>query len=180
MVFKEDDMRSLASMGSLILIALIAGLIFLYSGFYNVAATGPRNPWMEWLLSTTSDRSVAYHARGIFHPSYLNAPEIIKAGFDKYRKDCAMCHGTPASYPGEVGKGLNPKPPKLWKSAQDMSDGELFWVIQNGIEMTDMPSWSHEYKEKDIWSVVAFLKQLPNISAQQYQDMVRASSHGGN
>lgn len=52
-------------------------------------------------------------------------------------------------------------------------------MIQNGIEMTGMPSWSNEYKENDIWSVVAFLKQLPNISAQQYQEMTRASSHGG-
>lgn len=43
------------------------------------------------------------------HPTYLNDPEIIQAGFDKYRKDCAMCHGTPVSYPGEVGKGLNPE-----------------------------------------------------------------------
>ena len=173
-------MRSLASIGSLILVVVIAGLIFIYSGFYNVAATSPHSPLTEWIFSTTSDRSVEYHAKGIYHPPYLKDPEIIKVGFDKYRKDCAMCHGTPASYPGAVGKGLNPEPPKLWKSAQDMSDGELFWVIQNGIEMTGMPSWSHQYKEKDTWSVVAFLKQLPNISAQQYQDMARASGHGGN
>ena len=173
-------MRSLASLGSLILVVVIAGQAFIYSGFYNVAATDHPNLLMEWMLSTTSDRSVEYHARGIYHPPYLNDPEIIRAGFNKYRKDCAMCHGTPASYPGEVGKGLTPEPPKLWKSAQDMSDGELFWVIRNGIEMTGMPSWSHEYKEKDIWSVVAFLKRLPNISAQQYQEMMRASSHVGN
>ena len=43
----------------------------------------------------------------------------------------------------------------------------MFWVIQNGIKMTGMPFWSHQYKGKDALSVVAYLKQLPPISAEQ-------------
>ena len=76
----------------------------------------------------------------------------------------------------KIGKGLNPAPPKLWESAKELSAEELYWVINNGVKMTGMPYWSHEYKEQDTWSVVAFLKQFPNISAEQYQQMLLTKS----
>lgn len=168
-------MKIIGIIGGLVLIILIGGSIFTYFGFYNVAATIPHSSLIQWLLSTISDRSVVHHAEGISPPSYLNNPEIIKAGFIKYQNDCVWCHGTPISYPGKIGKGLNPTPPKLWESAKKLSAGEMYWVIKNGIKMTGMPYWSHEYKEEDTWSVVAFLKQLPNISAQQYQQMTQTT-----
>lgn len=170
-----------ATIGVLVLVVVIGGLIFTYSGFYNVAATIPHSAFMEWWLSTISDRSVQHQAKGISPPPYLNDPKIIKAGFIKYQNDCVWCHGTPINYPGKIGKGLNPGPPKLWESAKELSAGEMLWVIQNGIKMTGMPFWSHQYKDKDAWSIVAFLKQLPHISAQQYRQMtptVRPSEKG--
>ena len=168
-------MKIITAFGVLVLIIVIGGLIFTYSGYYNVAATIPHSSLMEKLLSTISDRSVKHQAEGISPPTYLNDPKIIKAGFIKFQNDCVWCHGTPMSYPGKIGKGLNPEPPKLWESAKELSEGEMYWIINNGIKMTGMPFWSHEYKEKDTWTVVAFLKQLPNLSAQQYQQMMQTA-----
>jgi mono/diheme cytochrome c family protein len=168
-------MKIIAISGVSALIILTVGLIFIYSGFYNVAATIPHSSLMEWLLSTISDRSVMHHAKNISSPLNLNDPEIIGAGFIKYQNDCVWCHGTPMSYPGKIGKGLNPDPPKLWESAKELSAGEMYWVIKNGIKMTGMPYWSHEYRDEDTWSVVAFLKQLPNISEQQYRQMMQTA-----
>lgn len=158
-------MKIIAIIGVLVLIIVLGGLAFTYFGFYNVAATIPHSSLTEWLLSTISDRSVKHQAKDISPPSYLNDPKIIKAGSIKYQNDCVWCHGTPVSYPGKIGKGLNPMPPKLWESAKELSAGEMYWVIKNGIKMTGMPYWSHEYKEEDTWSVVAFLRQFPNTSA---------------
>jgi mono/diheme cytochrome c family protein len=169
-------MKIIAVIGALVLVILIGGFIFTYSGLYNVAATIPHSSLTEWLLSTVSDRSVKNHAKGITPPSYLNDQQIIKAGFARYQTDCVSCHGTPMSYPGKIGKGLNPGPPKLWESAKELSAEELYWVINNGIKMTGMPYWSHEYKEQDTWSVVAFLKQFPDISTEQYQQMLQTRS----
>jgi hypothetical protein len=76
-------MKIIAIIGALVLIILIGGFIFTYSGFYNVAATIPHSPLTEWFLSTVSDRSVEHHAKGITPPSYLNDQEIIKGGFNK-------------------------------------------------------------------------------------------------
>ena len=157
-------MKIVAIIGVLVLVIVIGGLLFTYSGIYNVAATIPHNSLTEWLLSTISDRSVKHQAKDISPPSYLNDAEIIKAGSIRYQDNCVVCHGTPMSYPGKIGKGLNPGPPKLWESAKELSAGEMYWVIKNGIKMTGMPYWSHEYKEEDTWSVVAFLRQFPNTS----------------
>jgi len=157
-------MKIIATIGALVLIVVIGGLIFIYSGFYNVAATIPHCSLMKWMLNTVSDRSVQHQAKGISPPSYMNDPKIIKAGFMKYQNDCVWCHGMPLSYPGKIGKGLNPGPPELWESAKELSAGEMYWVIKNGIKMTGMPYWSHEYKEEDTWSVVAFLMHFPKAS----------------
>ena len=101
-------MKISATIGAFVLIVLIGGLIFTYSGFYNVAATIPHTSLMKWLLNTSSDRSVQHQAKGILPPSYMNDPKIIKAGFIKYQNNCVWCYGTPLSYPGKIGKGLNP------------------------------------------------------------------------
>jgi mono/diheme cytochrome c family protein len=172
-------MKIILMVGVLILVILIGGLIFTYSGFYNVAAVIPHSSLTEWFLSTVSDQSVKHHAKGIAPPPYLNGPEIIKAGFTKYQTDCVWCHGTPMNYPGRIGKGLNPGPPKLWESAKELSSEEMYWVIKNGIKMTGMPYWSHEYKEENTWSVVAFLKQFPNISEEQYRQMTQTGKSSG-
>ena len=168
-------MKPLVPIAVFILLAVIAGLGFIYSGTFNVGATVPDSSLMHWVLSTTGDRSVAHHAIGIVPPNNLDNPEVIRAGFGKYRNDCAMCHGTPGNYPAVVGKGLNPKPPKLAESAKDMSPAEMYWVVTNGIKMTGMPSWS--YTEPDAWSVVAFVKQLPKMTEQQYQEMKQSAEH---
>ena len=98
-------MKIIAIIGVLVLIIVIGGFIFTYSGLYNVAATIPHSSLTEWLLSTVSDRSVEHHAKGVTPPSYLNDQPIIKAGFVRYQNDCASCHGTPMSYPVKLERG---------------------------------------------------------------------------
>ena len=61
-------MKMFATIGALVLVVVIGGLIFTYSGFYNVAATIPHSAFMEWWLSTISDRSVQHQAKGISPP----------------------------------------------------------------------------------------------------------------
>ena len=59
---------------------------------------------------------------------------------------------------------------------------ELFWIVKNGIRMTGMPAWHEIYTDDEIWDIVAFLKRLPAMSPEQYQDLQKeeplASSSG--
>jgi len=77
--------------------------------------------------------------------------------------------------------GLYPTPPDLTKPAHLDSAG-AFWVIKHGIKSTGMPAWGKSMKDPYIWDLVAFVRKLPSLSAEQYATEVRASeghSHGG-
>jgi hypothetical protein len=92
---------------------------------------------------------------------------------------CKSCHGAPG-YPAEaVGKGMNPPPPDLKESASEMTPAELFWVTKQGIKMTGMPSWGATHDDEDLWAVVAFMKELPNIDAASYESMLLSAKGMG-
>jgi mono/diheme cytochrome c family protein len=162
-------LRAVATILGILVVEIVGGLAYIYSGSYDVAASTPDNPIVGWILGTTSDRSVSRQAEGIVAPTLTN-PVMIGRGLDRYREDCAQCHGAPGKYPTELAEGMTPQPPRLWESVKDMSPGEVFWVVKHGIKMTGMPAWAHAYKDDDIWSVVAFLKQsFPTLSADEYK-----------
>ena len=146
---------------------------YMHSGRYDVAANRPEEPTIAALLSMTSDASVAWHARSIPAPA-LTDPSMIHKGFMIYRDDCVECHGAPGAYPTEISRGMQPVPPRLWKSTADMSPSAVFGGIKNGIKMTGMPSWQKEDNDRDIWNLVAFVKdQFPKLSPRQYAQMDR-------
>jgi mono/diheme cytochrome c family protein len=48
---------------------------------------------------------------------------------------------------------------------QHWSDAELFWIIQNGVRLTGMPSWQSSISESDTWKLVRFIHSLPRLNA---------------
>ena len=48
---------------------------------------------------------------------------------------------------------------------QKWTDAELFWIIQNGVRMTGMPSWKSTISETDTWKLVHFIHNLPQLNA---------------
>lgn len=161
-------------------LAIVAALAFIYSGAYNVAASERDPAWIRWILHTTMERSVEAHAEGIKPPAEiaLNDPGVIRHGFEHYNEMCIACHGAPGVRPGEAHAGLNPQPPNLAVHAKEMSPGELFWVVKHGVRMTGMPAWGPTHSDDRIWAIVAFLKTLPGMTAEQYAAMRRESKGG--
>lgn len=151
-----------------VLLVLLVG--FIYSGIYNVSALYPDSAPVAWMLGTISDHSVHRHATGIKTPS-LDDPTMIQAGLRHYREDCIMCHGAPGIPIGEIGRGLNPKPPEMTEAAGDWMPCELFWITKNGVRMTGMPAWGKISSDKEIWQIVAFTQKLPSMTPAQYQKL---------
>ena len=85
---------------------LAAGLLFIYSGLYNVAATAPHWAVTAWVFATTMDHSVARHARGIRAPDLADTAQIAR-GYARYIDLCAICHGGPGLPQSDIAKGLN-------------------------------------------------------------------------
>lgn len=93
---------------------------------------------------------------------------------------CAGCHLSPLTKSTELHKGLYPQPPDLKKVVQ--SDARrAFWIIKHGLKATGMPAWGKSMEDESIWEMVAFIRILPELSAEQYATEVRLSgghSHG--
>ncbi|MBY0560480.1 cytochrome c [Hyphomicrobium sp.] len=148
----------------------VGGLIYVYSGAYDVAASVPHSSILRWVLVTARDQSIAARLDQVGSPPPPNSSSI-KEGFEHFDEMCVTCHGAPGAERGEVGKGLNPKPPDLSRLSKGKDPRELFWIVKNGIAMTGMPSFGATHNDQAIWNIVAFLKELPAIPAQKYQEM---------
>jgi mono/diheme cytochrome c family protein len=70
--------------------------------------------------------------------------------------------------------GLYPHPPNL--AQEDLQDPrKAFWTIKHGIKMSAMPAWGKNLDDAAIWELVAFVRQMPNMSTDTYQQL--ASGH---
>lgn len=150
-------------------VLLLGGLGFVYSGLYNVAADDPHWPITFRVMEIVRTRSIAAHAANIQVPK-LDDPALILKGAGQYAAMCTGCHLSPAKKDSEIRPGLYPLPPNLSKTKVDPR--EAFWVIKHGMKMSGMPAWGKNHDDATIWSMVAFLQKLPDLSAQQYKDLV--------
>jgi len=160
-------MRFLA--GVLVGIALLgaAAVFLLASGLFEVAAAVPPGSLETHLARFALDRSVSRRASNTTNPVARDA-DALRAGREHYKEMCVACHGAPGVDPSEIGEGLNPPAPDLTlERVQRRSDGELFWIVQNGIRMSGMPAFGATHKERQIWEIVAFLRHLPSITPEE-------------
>jgi mono/diheme cytochrome c family protein len=95
----------------------------------------------------------------------------IEEGFEHYDEMCTTCHCGPGIERSEIGKGLNPRAPDLAKAIKAWAPRQLFWIVKHGVKMTGMPSFSVTHNDEQIWSIVAFIEKLPDMSPEQYQHM---------
>ena len=160
-----------------IVFAVLAGLVVIYTGMFNVATAWEDPTPIRWALVTTRQNSIKSRAASIEAPPTKGNKQIEK-GFRSYREMCAVCHTPPGATDSPVTKGLNPLPPDLAKSAKQMSSAELFWVIKNGIRMTGMPAWGPTHSDDQLWDIVAFVKKLPGMSKQEYRSLDRRVAKG--
>lgn len=152
----------------------LAGLLFIYSGIFNVAALDQHGPVANWLLHTVARNSIERRAQGIQVPK-LDDPARTARGLVRYRQDCSQCHGAPGVAPAAFALGLMPGPPPLVQGAREWSANEIYWAVRNGIKMTAMPPWRYRMTDSELWDVVAFVKTLPDLSPADYRARVAAA-----
>jgi len=94
-------------------------------------------------------------------------PENLKAGQGDFEEHCASCHGLDGSGENRFEADFYPPVPKLADVAQEWSDGELYFIISNGISMSGMPGFSGNHDSKDIWGMVLWVRHLAQLSPQE-------------
>ncbi|MBZ9673671.1 c-type cytochrome [Mesorhizobium sp. ES1-3] len=172
LVARPRPVRSRFEFGGLVLLgagilAALCGALFLWSGFFDVAATS-KHPWpVALLLHYTMKRSVAFQAPHLKSPD-LDDPTLILRGAAHYASGCAPCHGAPGELASPIAQQMTPTPPGLYSAGRDFSPSQLFWIIKHGVKMTAMPAWPARQRDGEIWAMVAFVKHLPDYNTERY------------
>jgi mono/diheme cytochrome c family protein len=98
------------------------------------------------------------------------------AAREHFADHCASCHANDGSGATEMGRNLYPKSPDMRSSrTQKLTDGELFYIIENGVMLTGMPGWSTGTPEgeKASWQLVHFIRRLPKLTPDDFSIMER-------
>lgn len=102
--------------------------------------------------------------------------ENIQAGLEHFADHCATCHANNGSGDTMFGRGLYPKPPDMRTGhTQGMTDGEIYYTIQNGIRLTGMPAFGENPSDDDqvTWQLVHFIRHVPALSKEELESMKR-------
>ena len=94
----------------------------------------------------------------------LGSAEQMRSGAGNYAAMCVGCHLAPGVAPTELSQGLYPAPPALAEATRDGDPAATFWVIKHGLKSTGMPAWGRFMEDHYIWSLVAFVEQLPSLT----------------
>jgi mono/diheme cytochrome c family protein len=100
--------------------------------------------------------------------------EVLADARAHWADHCASCHSNNGSGDTEMGKHMYPPAPDMRQSGtQKLSDGELFYIIQNGVRFTGMPAWGTgaHHDEQDSWKLVRFIRHLPKLTAGEEEEM---------
>lgn len=160
--------RALAVVGAVAIVLVIAGGIaggvMLRDGFSARDRPLPGEARLARLLRTWS---VPAAARKRTNPVKMTAAAMMDARAH-FADHCAQCHGNDGGGRTEMGRGTYPQAPDLrTRDTQDMSDGEIYYWIENGVRLTAMPAWGEGgYDDTATWKLVAFIRQLPKLTAE--------------
>lgn len=129
---------------------------------------------------TRLEAFLARHARKIATPSgarqlrnqYASTPEVLAEARDHFAEHCALCHGNDGRGNTVIGRNLYPKAPDMSDhETQRLSDGELYYIISNGVRFTGMPAWGGEDTPDEMWKLVVFIRHLPRITPEELKAM---------
>ncbi len=153
------------------LLVAIAAAVFVGTGSFNVAASVAPGKAEESLARFALNRSIARRFSAAKNP-FTSSPEVLRQGLSHYRENCVGCHGAPGVDAAEYGQGLNPPAPDLTlPRVQSRPDGQLYWIVANGLRMTGMPAFSVTHKADELWKIVAFLRHLPALTPEEERQL---------
>jgi mono/diheme cytochrome c family protein len=88
----------------------------------------------------------------------------LSTGRAAYTGSCAVCHGAKGDGRGVFGRTTYPDATDL-TGVTNKSDAQLFWIVKNGLGFTAMPAFGGQYKDEEIWAMVAYVRALQRVTA---------------
>jgi mono/diheme cytochrome c family protein len=167
----------------IVAVALVGLVVAIAASFLHDGLSSRATP-------TNFEIMVARNARHLAIPSnarlaqnpLLDSPEDLRDARLHFADHCAICHANDGGGQTVIGGSLYPKPPDLrLPETQDLADGELFWIIENGVRFTGMPAFSNGGEHGGMqgsWKLVHFIRHLPHLTAAERIEMERYNPKG--
>src|SRR3990170_8844247 len=164
--------------GAIAAVALVAGATYLGVAIARHGFSAREKPtWFEEFL--------ARHARKIATPSgartlqnpYSLTPERLASAHAHWVDHCATCHALDGSGQTSLGRNMYPPAPDMRDAlTQNLSDGELYYIISNGVRLTGMPAWGGLHSEAETWQLVSFIRRLPHLTPEELSRMEQVAA----
>jgi mono/diheme cytochrome c family protein len=161
-------MKKKIAIGLLLLVvgALSVGAYMMHHMMERGFSTRTEPMQMEKALATTiRGRAIPSRYKTMKNP-VAATPEVIHQGMAHWADHCATCHANNGSGDTMYGKAMYPRPPDMrQKDTQELSDGELYYTINNGVRLSGMPAFGDPGDDDtDSWKLVAFIRHLPQLT----------------
>ena len=166
-------LKAFMAVALILVVGALGAVVFVGSGVYNIGADDHHTKIVLALIEQLRDRSIATRADEIEVVPPLEDAAKIVAGAGHYATLCSSCHLAPGVMKSDIRPGLYPHPPSL--AQEGVLDARTaFWVVKHGIKMSAMPAWGKSLDDAAIWDIVAFLRQLPRMSPETYQELLKS------
>lgn len=160
------------------IVGVLAPGLLIWRGF---RATSVPSAFETAVARTLRNLAIPRHERRNENPLHGDS-EALQAGREDFLSRCAICHGVDGSGTTTIGQGLYPRVPDLHASrTQNLTDGEIHYIIENGVQLTGMPAWTNAHHESndDSWKLVLFVRSLMPLGGNELsqQAHVVSSAH---
>lgn len=169
----------LAGATALLILLSGASFVFLKTQASGFSARLPPTVLEIWVAREARVTAMPTGARERTNP-LPNSPGTLVEARAHWADHCALCHANDGSGDTAMGKHMYPPVPDMRKaSTQNLSDGELFYIIQNGIRLTGMPAWGgSDHDAEDSWKLVHFIRHLPDLTLEERKETEKLNPKG--
>ena len=160
-------------------ITAIAVVLYLARVIWHGFSTADEPSYVERVAARAArNLAIPRKARLEANP-WKPTPDVLKEARESFLDRCAVCHGQDGSGQSEVGRNLYPKVPDLRRpQTQNLTDGEIRYIIRNGVRLTGMPGWArpHDEQSDDSWKLVLFIRSLRELSREERAQQAATTS----
>lgn len=154
-----------------VLLIAIGAYCYMKFAMHGFSARTEPSAMETMMAEYARDTAMPASAKSMKNPIVLTSA-VEHEALAHYADHCAVCHANNGNGQTMFGKGMYPKPPNLaGAETQSMSDGELYYILENGIRMSGMPAFGGSDSGEASWKLVHFIRHLPKLTTAEETEM---------